>query len=68
MKLSDVMSAAGLAGYAELGLCLFLLVFISVAIRTFQKGRSHEYEELGQLPLMADDTLAKTTNSASTQG
>lgn len=51
MKLSDVMSAAGLSGYAEVGLVLFLGVFVAVAVRVlwFQRGTSFESE--AQLPL-----------------
>jgi hypothetical protein len=33
MKLSDVMSAAGLAGYAEVALILFLSVFVAVVVQ-----------------------------------
>lgn len=51
MKLSDVMSAAGLSGYAEVGLCLFLAVFVSVAVRTFRGGARTEFDRLGHLPL-----------------
>ena len=54
MKLSDVMSAAGLSGYAEVGLVLFLGVFVAVAARVlwFQRGTSFANE--AQLPLDED--------------
>jgi hypothetical protein len=55
MKLSDVMSAAGLAGYAEVGLCIFLLVFLSVAIRTLSRGQTAAHLELVRLPLLSDE-------------
>lgn len=55
MKLSDVMSAAGLAGYAEIGLCIFLLVFLSVTVRTFRGGMRQEFERMGALPLLGEE-------------
>jgi hypothetical protein len=33
MRLSDIMSQMGLASYAEVGLILFFLTFVAVAIR-----------------------------------
>lgn len=61
MKLSDVMSAAGLAAYAEIGLCLFLAVFVSVVVRTFRRGEGAEFEHLERLPLGEDDTSIKNS-------
>lgn len=55
MKLSDVMSAANLAMYAEVGLCLFLLVFLAVVVRTFRRGSQAEFDELRRLPLGRDE-------------
>ncbi len=55
MKLSDVMSAANLAVYAEVGLCLFLLVFLAVVVRTFRRGSQAEFDELRRLPLGGDE-------------
>lgn len=63
MKLSDVMSAAGLSGYAEIGLCLFLAVFVSVAVRTFRRSAHAEFERLARLPLGGDDEFHQTPAS-----
>ena len=49
MKLSDVMSAMNLSGYAEVGLVLFLLAFAAVVFDVARRGRA--LEELGRLPL-----------------
>ena len=49
MKLSDVMSAMHLEGYAEVGLVLFLLAFLAVGIDVLRRGRT--LEALGRLPL-----------------
>jgi hypothetical protein len=42
VKLSDVMSATGLAGYAEAGLVLFLFAFALVAFDVVRRGRALE--------------------------
>lgn len=51
MKLSDVMSAAGLAIYAELGLLLFLGAFLAVAIKVLFFTKSQAFEQAGMIPL-----------------
>lgn len=51
MKLSDIMSAANLAGFAEAGLALFFLAFMLVALQVFWPGQTAEYEKLRRLPL-----------------
>lgn len=52
MKLSDVMSAMGLASYAEAALLIFLAVFAAVAVDVLRGGGRKE--ALARLPL-ADD-------------
>lgn len=54
MKLSDVMSAANLAVYAEVGLMLFLAVFVAVAARVLFSGGKEEWARLGRIPLEAE--------------
>lgn len=49
MKLSDVMSAAGLSVYAEVALVIFMGVFLGVACHLFLARR--QYEGLRFLPL-----------------
>jgi cbb3-type cytochrome oxidase subunit 3 len=51
MKLSDVMSAADLAGYAEIGLVIFLIAFVAVAVKVFWPGQTAHFERLGRIPL-----------------
>ena len=51
MKLSDIMGGAGLAGYAEIALILFLLAFAAVAVRTLRWSDRREIEYLRHLPL-----------------
>lgn len=51
MKLSDVMSGANLALYAEVALILFLVVFTGVAIRVFLEKAD---PRVARLPLDED--------------
>jgi len=51
MRLSDIMSNAGLSGYAEIALILFLAAFLAIAIRIFWPGRKKEMDEISRMPL-----------------
>lgn len=50
MSLSDVMGEQGLSIYAEVGLVIFFVVFVSVVIWTMRKPRS-EMDLDAQIPL-----------------
>lgn len=56
MRLSDIMSHAGLAAYAEVGLVLFLIAFIAIVIRLFRSSNRAGMEHARRLPLERDDT------------
>ncbi len=58
MKLSDIMSYAGLSMYAQVALVLFLAVFIAITIRTFLPSRRAELDEASRLPLDDGPTIA----------
>ena len=51
MRLSDIMSGAGLAGYAEIALILFMVAFIGIVIRIFRPGRRKEMQAAARMPL-----------------
>jgi cbb3-type cytochrome oxidase subunit 3 len=51
MRLSDIMSGAGLAGYAEVALILFLLAFAAIATWIFLPSRKQDFDRAGRLPL-----------------
>ncbi len=51
MRLSDIMGHAGLAGYAEVGLLLFLAAFLLIAIRLLRPSAKREAEHMSRLPL-----------------
>ena len=57
MKLSDVMSHAGLSGYAEIGLILFLFAFVVVVARLIVAPR-RELDHVAHLPLDDEDRPA----------
>ncbi len=52
MKLSDVMSAAGLAGWAEVALVIFFVAFLLVCVRVARGNR--EWQRARYLPLEGD--------------
>lgn len=51
MRLSEIMSHAGLAGYAEVALVIFFLVFVVVAIRVLSPRRRRDYAAAARMPL-----------------
>jgi len=51
MRLSDIVSAAGLYVYAEVALVLFLIAFIAVLIDVVAKRHAQEFEHASALPL-----------------
>lgn len=61
MKLSDIMSNAGLSNYAVIALVIFLVVFVGIAIRTFLPSRNKEMRDASMLPL-DDDTDTRNLN------
>lgn len=51
MRLSDIMGAADLAIYAEVGLVLFLLAFAGVIVRVCSPRNDQEHNEALMMPL-----------------
>jgi cbb3-type cytochrome oxidase subunit 3 len=58
MRLSDVMSHAGLAGYAEMAMILFMLAFIAIVIATFRPSTKSAMDAASRLPF-EDDPAAQ---------
>jgi hypothetical protein len=54
-SLSDVVGGAGLSGYAEVALILFLAVFVAVVLRVMFSNRRH-LDAMARLPLDGDTT------------
>ena len=57
MKLSDIMAHAGLAGYAEVAMVLFLLAFAGILWWVFRPSHTAEYQRAARLPLDDDTSL-----------
>ena len=60
MRLSDIMSAAGLTSWAEIGLILCFATFMVIVLWVFGVRRKASYEHLSELPL-EDDTAGHIT-------
>jgi cbb3-type cytochrome oxidase subunit 3 len=56
MRLSDIMSNAGLAGYAEVALILFALAFLGIVIAIFRPSQKERMDAASRLPLDDDPT------------
>ena len=69
MRLSDIMSKAGLASYAEVAVIIFFVVFLVIAYDTFRRGRKEELEEASRIPLDDDvpSHLRTTPNDNDTE-
>jgi len=59
MRLTDIMSNAGLSGYAEVALILFFAAFIAVAVATFLPSRKPEMDRAARLPLDDSPTSSR---------
>ena len=59
MRLSDIMSAAGLSFYAQVGLVVFFVTYIAIVIRTFAPSRRREMDEAARLPLDDDHAIPR---------
>jgi hypothetical protein len=60
MKLSDVVGASGLSGYAEIALIIFFIVFVTVVVRVLFT-RSASLQRAAHLPL-EDEPTAKSSS------
>ena len=56
-SLTDVVSGAGLSGYAEVALVIFFIAFIGVVISLFLPSRQRTFERMRHLPLGRDTAL-----------
>jgi cbb3-type cytochrome oxidase subunit 3 len=55
-SLTDVVSGAGLSGYAEIALVIFMIAFVGVVISLFVPSKQRTYEHLRHLPIDGDDS------------
>jgi|KBSSwiStaDraftv2_1062776.scaffolds.fasta_scaffold2162510_2 cbb3-type cytochrome oxidase subunit 3 len=55
-SLTDVVSGAGLSGYAEVALVIFFIAFIGVVISLFLPSRKRTFERMRRLPIERDSS------------
>ena len=65
MKLSDIVSAAGLSWYAEVALVLFMAAFVLVVWRVFAPSLKAKYDRAARLPL--DDEPPQSSRTGRTE-
>ncbi len=63
-SLTDVMSHAGLSGYAIVALLLFLVAFVGIAVRVFRRSSTQDFEEARRLPLEDEPAASQPERSA----
>lgn len=51
MRLSDIMANAGLAGWAQAALILFLVAFLAILVAVFAPSRRREFDRASRMPL-----------------
>jgi cbb3-type cytochrome oxidase subunit 3 len=51
MRLSDIMANAGLAGWAQVALVLFLIAFLVILVAIFAPSRRREFDRASKMPL-----------------
>jgi len=51
MRLSEIMSHAGLSTYAEVALVIFLIAFLLIAVGIFAPSRKQEFDAASRMPL-----------------
>ena len=61
MRLSDIMGAAGLVTWAEIGLVISFITFAAIVVYVYVVRSRASYEDARQLPL-DDDVSVRTLN------
>jgi cbb3-type cytochrome oxidase subunit 3 len=57
-SLTDVVSGAGLSGYAEIALIIFFIAFLGVVISLYLPSKQRTYERLRNLPIDDDAVMS----------
>ena len=66
MKLSDIMGAAGLTSWAEIGLIISFLTFATIVAYVFVIRSRASYEDDRNLPFKDDDVTLSVTEGGTT--
>ena len=67
MRLSELMSAAGLAFYAEVALVVFFVTFLGILWFIFNKRNRKRFDQARLLPFADDEVQNKPLNSDTSQ-
>lgn len=67
MRLSDIMANAGLAGWAQVALVLFLLAFVVILVAIFAPSRRAEFDRASRMPLTDDTPVTPRERSGETR-
>ncbi len=59
MRLSDIMSAMGLAAFPQIGMVIFVVVFVAITARVFGRRRPEVLERYAGMALDDDDDGAR---------
>lgn len=51
MRLTDIMSGAGLSSYTIIAMILFMAAFVAIAVWLFLPRNKREFDRAGRLPL-----------------
>jgi cbb3-type cytochrome oxidase subunit 3 len=51
MRLSEIMSRAGLSGYAVIALVIFIVAFVILLVAIFAPSRKREFDKASRMPL-----------------
>jgi cbb3-type cytochrome oxidase subunit 3 len=65
MRLVDIMSHSGLAGYAEIAMVLFVVAFAVIVATTYWPGRRKSMNEASRLPLQDDPASGREEENRS---
>lgn len=63
MRLSDIMANAGLAGWAQVALILFLIAFAVILVAIFAPSRRREFDRASRMPLDDDHPVTPRQRS-----
>jgi cbb3-type cytochrome oxidase subunit 3 len=54
VRLSDIMSAMGLAAFPQIGMVIFVIVFVAITVRVFGRRRPEVLERYAGMALNDD--------------
>lgn len=68
MRLTDVMSGLRLEVYAEIGLVIFIAIFVAIVVWTFSKRQKPVFDRARYLPLEEGDGTGSPQSERGVEG